>query len=349
MADLRLGMIGAGEIASYTAAEVAKADDVVLSALADPNAARANELAAAHSVNEVYASATELLEQGNVEAVYIAVPNALHAPLALQCLAAGKHVLLDKPFALSTTEASAVVEAAEHAGRVLMLGMNTRFHANVQRARALQEQGTFGPIYHVKAQWRRRSGIPRIGSWFTHKASAGGGALLDIGVHMLDASLYILNNFEPLSVSGVVENRFGGRGLGDGQWGRSERSDRQFDVEDFATALIRLKGGVSISLDAAWAMHQRESEIREIDLFGENAGASVFAETLHQTPPEQFEHSESAFAAPLTYAHRSRVQNFVHCIAGREQPMVTANEALVVQRILDAIYQSSESGREVLL
>ncbi len=349
MAEIRLGMIGAGAIAGYTAAEVAKAEGVVLTALADPSAARANELAAAHNVTEVYASAAELLEHGNVDAVYIAVPNALHAPLALQSLEAGKHVLLDKPFALSAAQASTVVQAADHAKRVLMLGMNTRFHANVQRARALFEQGTFGPIYHVKAQWRRRSGIPRIGSWFTHKASAGGGALLDIGVHMLDASLYILNNFEPLSVSAVVENRFGGRGLGDGQWGRSERSDRHFDVEDFATALIRLKGGVSISLDAAWAMHQAEPETREIDLFGENAGASVFAETLHQTPSEQFQPSESAFTGPLTYPHCSRVQNFVHCIAGREQPMVTTQEALVVQRILDGIYQSGETGREVQL
>ena len=349
MNNLRLGVIGAGEIAHFTAASIARARGVALVAVADVNRDRAKALAQRRGAQHVYEDAAALLEANITDAVYIAVPNRFHAETAIAALDAGQHVLLDKPFALNLAEAEAIAAAAQRNQRVLMLGMNTRFDARVQRARSLIGSNRLGPVYHAKASWRRRAGIPRIGSWFTSKDSAGGGALLDIGVHMLDAALYVLDNFEPRSVSGIVENRFGRRGLGDGQWGRSERGNAPFDVDDHALALIRLANGQSLTLETSWALHQPSANVQELELYGEEAGAAVFEDLLYANGSDGSYQLQQGFGGETRYPHGCRVQNFVNTIAGAEAPMVSVEQALVVQRIIDAIYQSASSGTEVTL
>ncbi|MBX3707561.1 MAG: Gfo/Idh/MocA family oxidoreductase [Pseudomonadales bacterium] len=350
MAAIRFGLIGAGGIAEYTARELAGHPDAAIVAVADPSEPRARALADRFGVPAVLAHHEALLVRDDVDAVYVAVPNSLHAPLACAALEHGKHVLLEKPFAMNATEATAVAAAAERNDRVLMLGMNQRFDPAVQRARALVEQGSLGAVYHTRAFWRRRAGIPRIGSWFTSRAAAGGGALLDIGVHMLDATLHILGEFEPASVTGAAFTRFGNRGLGDGSWGRSERSFDTFDVDDFATALIRMKSGAVVSLDAAWALHQEAMEERGIELYGEDAGLSVFGNRLYQRDADRsFVTRQGLPAGPLAFPHASRVHHFVNVLLGREAPVVTVAQSLAVQRILDAIYTSARTGAEVRL
>lgn len=349
MTNLRLAMIGAGEIARFTAASIAKASGVTLTAVADTHLERAQQLANRRGAAEVFTEPQALLDAQVSDAVYIAVPNRFHAELAISALTAGQHVLLEKPFAMNATEAADVVACAQRNDRVLMLGMNTRFDPRVQRARSLVASGALGPLYHAKAQWRRRAGIPRIGSWFTSKDSAGGGALLDIGVHMLDAALYVLDNFEPLSVSGMVENRFGRRGLGDGQWGQSERNSVPFDVDDHALALIRLAGGQSLTVETSWAIHQPQPNIQELELYGEDAGAAVFEDLLYRSGGDNGYQLQQGLGGTAAYPHACRVQNFVNTIAGTEAPMVTPQQALTVQRVIDAIYQSAASGTEVSL
>ncbi|MFK7914861.1 MAG: Gfo/Idh/MocA family protein [Pseudomonadales bacterium] len=349
MNNLRLGIIGAGEIAHFSAASIARATGVTLTAVADVNSARANDLARRRGAQFVYEDAQALLQADTTDAVYIAVPNCFHAEVANAALAAGKHVLLDKPFALNLAEATSVASCARTHQRVLMLGMNTRFDARVQRARSIVASNNLGPVYHAKASWRRRAGIPRIGSWFTSKDSAGGGALLDIGVHMLDAALYVLDNFEPRSVSGIVENRFGRRALGEGQWGRSERTAAPFDVDDHALALIRMANGQSLTLETSWALHQPKADLQELELYGEDAGAAVFEDSLYYNGNAGAYQIQQGMGGTPDFAHGCRVQNFVNTIAGTEEPMVTVDQALAVQKIIDAIYQSAASGTEVKL
>lgn len=350
MSTIRFGLIGAGSIASITARELRGHPSVELRAVADPSESRRVELASRLKIPNNYAHADELLGDPEIDAVYIAVPNTLHASLASDALGAGKHVLLDKPFALSFAQAQQVAETAAASGKTLMLGMNQRFDANVQRAKQMFDAGMLGAVYHAKAFWRRRSGIPRIGSWFTNKATSGGGALLDIGVHMLDASLYVLGNFNPVSVSGATYTRFGQRGLGDGSWGRSEREHDEFDVDDFATALIRLNDGTTLSLDAAWALHQPQGNEMGVYLYGEDAGLSVYEDLLYRNGDNgEYYRIEGSNIGELRYPHCSRAHHFVNVLLGEEQPAVTMDEALSIQRILDAIYLSSETGEEVCL
>jgi predicted dehydrogenase len=348
MSKIRLGMIGAGQIAGITGREFQRHPDCEIVAVADANHERADALASQLGVSKTYATVAPLVE--HVDAVYVAVPNAYHEEIACAALKAGNHVLLEKPFALDLESAQRMVATAESADRTLMLGMNQRFERNVQRARQLCQQGRFGEIYHIKAYWRRRAGIPRLGSWFTDKSIAGGGALLDIGVHVLDAALHLLDNFRPTSVSGATFSRFGPRGLGEGGWGASEREFDGFDVDDFATALIRLEGGAVITLEAAWALHQHQGNDHDIVIYGEDAGMAVFADQLFE-PGDNGEYRivQNAATPPITFPHCSRAHHFINVLMGSESAMIETSESLAVQSILDGIYRSANSHSEVLL
>lgn len=347
---LRFGVLGAGQISRTACQDINRHADARVVALSDPNAERLAELANALGGVRTYADSPALLADQDVDAVFIATPNALHAPLAQRALAAGKHVIVEKPFATSASEAEAVIEAAERAGRTLSVGMNLRFLPDSQRLAQLVQSGKLGRVYHAKAFWLRRAGIPKLGTWFGKKELAGGGALFDIGVHLLDLALFLMNRFDPVSVSGQVYSTFGPRGLGEGGWGMSERVHADFDVDDGATALVRFADGATLTLDVAWAIHQKEVDRMNLLLHGTNAGAGCFPGELylHGAEPGAYE-CVPLPETPLRYPHADRFHHFIGTVLGSEEPCITLAQALTVQRILDAIYESSRLGREVML
>lgn len=350
MSSIRLGMIGAGQIALFTSREFRRHADCDVLAVADPNPERAAELAAMVRAENTYTDVDELLARDDLDAVYVAVPNAFHEEVAVKALQAGKHVLLDKPFALNSQAAENIIAAAEAAERTLMLGMNQRFERSVQSAKALIGEGRLGEVYHLKAFWRRRAGIPKMGSWFTNKSVAGGGALLDIGVHVLDVALHLIDNFRPVSVSGATFTRFGNRGLGEGGWGRSEREFDSFDVDDFATALVRLDDGTVVSLEASWALHQPGGNEHDVIAYGEDAGLAVYSSQLFE-PGEGSEYRivQNPRTPAIAYPHCSRAEHFVNVLLGNEKPIIDTSQSLAVQRVLDGIYESAATGKEVQL
>ncbi len=348
MGSVKFGIIGAGAISYSSAREIMAHGQAEIVALCDANAERAKRLASTIGVQEYYDNSRELIANDNVDAIYIAVPNAFHAPLAEEALERGKHVILEKPFALNAREARAVADAATRTGKLFMLGMNQRFAPGAQKIKSLAEAGRLGEIYHAKACWMRRSGIPSLGTWFSSKALAGGGSLLDIGVHMMDLSLYIMDNFQPEAVTGATYTKFGNRGLGEGGWGISEKENIEFDVDDFATALIKLKGGATLQLDVSWALHQAQANAMNVSLFGSEAGAGVYPAELYQPGTNAGEYQViQNVDAPMQFGHTSRFHNFINAILGTEALCVTIDQALAVQAIIDAIYRSCESGREV--
>jgi predicted dehydrogenase len=347
---LRFGFIGAGAISHYSADSVRRHPHAQVIAAQDTHPGRLKELLEAKGIPRGYATAAELFADPEVDAVYIAVPNKFHVPLAIEALAAGKHVLLEKPFAMNLAEAEQAAQAAKRAGKVLTLAMNQRFDKHSQQFRALVAEGAFGEIYHVKAYWFRRSGIPRLGTWFGDRALAGGGCLYDIGVHLLDLSLYLIGNFEPVSVFGSTYTKFGNRGLGEGGWGISDRSAQaKFDVEDFATGQIRLANGVTISLDVSWACHQEPSERIDVEIYGTEAGGAVFAGKIHRRLPDGAHVTYGAPERPLIHPHKDRFHNFINHLQTGEPLCVSIEQALTVQRILDALAASSASGKSIQL
>lgn len=347
MSKLRVGIIGAGAISPSHCIGIGSHAGAEIAAVADTNRERAEALAKEYGIPQIYGSVEELLADDSIDAVSIALPTFLHAPTAKAALEAGKHVHSDKPFALNQQEASQVVEAARASGKIMMVGMNQRFTPEAQAIRSRVERGELGEIYYAKAYWLRRAGIPKFGTWFGDKSRSGGGALLDIGVHGLDLCLSLIGNFKPLSVSGFSYTKFGNRKLGEGGWGKSEKGEHIFNVDDLAGALIRLEGGVTVHLEASWARHQESRNLHDVELFGTEAGASVFPARLYRFyDGDGYQTMELSSSEPH-YPHFNRFHNWIDAIRGDDKAECTLDQAYAVQRIIDAIYESASSGRDV--
>ena len=352
MQKIKIGIIGAGQIAPLHVKDINQHKQAESIAVADPSQERVKAMADKCNISKTYFSAEELLKDTDIDAVSIAVPNKFHAPLAIAALEAGKHVMLEKPFALNIDQANQVAAVAQKSGKIFTLGMNMRFDHNHQIIKALIENNQLGDIYHAKACWLRRSGIPGMGTWFCHKVESGGGALLDIGVHMLDVSLYLMDNFKPVSVSGAVYTEFGNRGLGEGGWGMSDKGEKIFNVDDFATALIKFTNGATMSLDVSWAIHRETPNKNTLEFYGTEAGVSVLPEPKIFSFSKEKE-GEYEVADPkdveVKYPQGNRFTNWIDTILGKDELCCTLEQALTVQKILDAIYLSSETGKEVYI
>lgn len=343
-------MVGAGQIASYNCAGLQAHPEAEVVAVADPSHERAAALQEKFGLARTYERAEELFADSGVDAVVIAVPNVFHADYAIGALEAGKHVMLDKPFAINLGEAMAVAEAVRSSGKIFTVAMNMRFQEEPQLAKVLIDEDIVGDIYHGKAYWFRRSGIPRLGTWFGQKKLAGGGVLLDIGVHLLDLCLYLMDNFEAEAVTGATHKTFGHRGLGEGGWGLSNRGSGTFDVEDLAMALIKLKGGATVNLEVAWAIHQEEVNRHNVEIFGSEAGVTAFKNRLCRFGAEPGSYDVTIpEKKPLPYPHANRFINWIEAILDREPILCTLDQSLAVQKVLDAIYASAEEGREIRL
>jgi predicted dehydrogenase len=347
--QLRFGVLGAGQVSRMACPELSRHPQAKIVAVSDPHPERLAAFSELVGGITTYADNEALLGDPELDAVYIATPNAMHAPLALRALATGKHVIVEKPMATSAAEVRAMIDQAERSERQLCVGMNQRFFPDSQRLAQLVRKGAIGHVYHAKAYWFRRAGIPKLGSWFCQKALAGGGALYDIGVHVLDLALYLMDRFDPVSVSGQVYSTFGARGLGEGGWGLSEREHETFDVDDSACALLRFADGATLTFDVSWARHQRQADSMNVVLSGTEGGAGCFpGERYSMTDSGEYQ-TQPLPKIPLIYPHESRFHNFIGAILGTEPACVPPSQALAVQRILDAIYESSRLGREVML
>lgn len=346
---LRCGVIGAGAIGLDHLASLSSCTRAATVAIADSSPSRAREACDRFKIPRCYTDYRELLEQPDVEAVIIAVPNYLHAPIAIAALEARKHVLLEKPFALNLKEAAKIARTAERMKMTLMVAQSFRFHPHAQMVKALIQKGEGGEIYHVRSFWMRNAGIPRIGSWFTRREFSGGGCMLDLGVHCIDLALHFLNSFDVISVSGATHSHFGCHGRGEGTWGRSEIDPKKTcDVEDQASAFLKLRNGQTVSVDVAWAAFQ-PAVGREfgVDIFGTEAGFSIFPAQMFRTGPNGQE--STLLNLSKLPAAEDRVHHFVQCALFGKKPLVTLQESLRVQEILDAIYTSAASKKEVRL
>ena len=344
--SFNVAVLGAGAIGLDHLSSFKSHPAVRLAVVADTSLERARAAADLHNVPSITTDFREVINRADVDIVSIALPNYLHAPAALAALRAGKHVMLDKPMATNARDAAQLVAEAKKRRVKFIVGQNNRFTPDVQTLKQLVLKGVLGEVYHAKTSWTRRGGIPRIGSWFTQSKFAGGGSTYDIGVHALDRCLFLMGEFDAAAVSGQTYAKFGTRGLGEGTWGKSEIAPgRPFDVEDMSVALIKLKSGRTVLLETSWAAHQPFPDFNGTQLFGTEAGAlmpnlQLFRRTEHG-------YSTESVATTTTLVTPNRMVHFVNVILGEELPYVKPEESLAVQKILDAIYASAKTGREV--
>ncbi|MFF2885382.1 Gfo/Idh/MocA family protein [Paenibacillus sp. NPDC057967] len=348
--SLRIGMIGAGGIGGVHIETFAKVEGAEVAAVADTSLPMSQQRAGQYGIATIHADPWALLADENVDAVVIAVPNQFHAPYAIEALKQGKHVLLEKPMAIDSAAARSIVEEAEQSGKVLMMAHQMRWKGLSRAVKEIVDRGELGRIYHAKTGWLRKKGIPGWGSWFTRKELAGGGPLIDIGVHMLDLSLYLMGNPQPQSVYGSTYAEFGPNREGIGSWGTPDWNG-YFNVEDFASALIKLENGATLSLEVSWAAHAAGlPEEPFLYLMGTKGGISIIGERGTYTTHRNNEVAESEIAPFAGEEDRILMaRHFVECVRDGLQPAANASSGYTTNRILDAIYESSRTGHEVEL
>jgi predicted dehydrogenase len=285
----------------------------------------------------------ELLKRDDVDAVVIGLPNRLHSPVTVEAFEAGKHVYCEKPMATSLVEAQAMVDAAERSGGKLLVGVQSRFRGDVQALKRRVDRGVLGNVYYAKCAWMRRSGLPGWGSWFTRREDAGAGPIYDIGVHVLDLTFWLMDNFRPASAFASSYAKFGPSRRGLSGWG-THHEEGFFDVEDLATALLRMEGGASVAFEVSWVSHIEKPRIA-VELMGIDGGLNLESATIYST--EEGSHVDSTVHFEEVDVYLASMKHFVECIQEDGAPMTKPEEMLGLQRALDMILKSATEDRLV--
>lgn len=351
----RVAVIGAGMIAQRSHVPgFQRLLNCDVAALVDVNEDRARQIATELGIAKVYGDYAKMLKEVKPDIVVVATPNVFHKPMTEAALKAGAHVLTEKPLALTYDDAAAMFALAKAEGRQLTVGTHFRFTAPMQAARAQVNGGFFGNIYAARTVWIRRSGIPGYGSWFTNKDLAGGGALLDIGVHTLDRALYLMGYPEPVSVSGATFAEFGPRGRGLGGWGSdifTPTPGARYDVDDMALAFVRFNNGAVLQFQVSWASNFPETVVTE--LFGTEGGASITMQDkieLYTVLNGQEANVQTALPHGQPGSYFQLIENFVRAVEGDATADIpTPAQALVSVKIVDGIVRSAAGKREVAL
>jgi predicted dehydrogenase len=355
--DLRVGVIGLGwagqrHLEAYDALPGAKV--VALAGLEEPER---EALAARFGIERQVARWEDLLDFDDLDAVSVAVPTFLHAPIAIAALARGLHVLSEKPVARNAEEADAMVAAARAANRVLDVAFNHRQRGDIEELKAAIDAGRLGRPYYTKAWWLRRTGIPTLGSWFTRSELAGGGPLVDIGIHVLDYALFLLGNPDVRAVSASTYDLLATAGFGSSpDSNKTGATDaKTFDVEDLASVFIRLADGGTLLVEASWAAHRRDGDEFGITLYGTDGGAELIVDDLAPVGSLRIfgDDGGTPVATSLTAkpgrGHIAVVEQFLEKVRSGDWRDHDGSTAATLARVVDACYRSAAEQREVRL
>lgn len=293
----------------------------------------------------------QLYDEFDLDAVVVTTPNRFHEPAATAALERDIHVLCEKPLAHTLDAAERIATAAEDSEAFCMVGFHNRFTPGAQLFKSKQSAGVFGDISHVEANFVRRRGIPTPGSWFTDKSLSGGGALIDIGVHILDYVLYLLDFPDPVDVSAAVRSQFGHRAdYADPEGWADNWNDASgtFDVDDSVSAFVKFANESTLSLEVAWATNRRPDH--SVHVSGTEAGAELevggdeFTVLGTETEPfDRYTEIDSEGDMDPT-GHPAQDTAFVEAVAADDPPATnTVQEGLAVQRLIDAIYDAADS------
>ncbi len=346
MPKLNLGIIGTGWPGQMHAQAIRTISEAKLYACADLDDERRKAFAKDYAPEKIYADYRELLQDRHVDAAIICLPNFLHFPASLAALEAGKHVLCEKPPTLNAAEMKVLRDEAARHKLVYSFSRQFRFSPAMRAAKKEIDDGRLGKIYYAKATFVRSRGIPvGVGDWFTEKKRSGGGALIDIGIHALDAVWYLMGTPRPVAVTAQVFRNFA-----------HLVKVPVFDVEDAAYAFIRFENGAVVQLETSWAGNLTD-DIPPRQYFGQELVNSILYGTkasVRLTPLTLFEDRHGELVTVHLHAEPDeangfelQMRNFLGAIAGRTEPINNADQAVALMEMLDGIYASSDLGHEV--
>ena len=353
MKPIRWGILSTGVIAKNFASTVAKMNgETSVLAVASRTKESADAFADVYGIERRYTDLdTMLAELPELDAADVCVWNCNHAECSIKALNAGLHVLCEKPMAYSAKEAEEMKAAADKNGKLLMIGFVLRFSDDAKIAMDFIQKDYLGEIYYSKAQYVRRHGNP--GGWFADKSRSGGGPIIDLGVHVIDLTRYLMGNPKPVSVYAVASQRLGDRKFlktGPGWVPEDAKEDDVCTVEDFATALIRYDNGACTFLETSYDINGEDIAKRQ--LFGTKGGMDLSRGVKLYTTVNDYMADIDVKTANLKGGQDmfvAEMAHFIDCVKNGTECRAKAEDGIAVMKILDAIYESARTGHEVIL
>ena len=355
--EVRIGIIGCGGIANGKHMPSLKnVKNAKMVAFCDIIKERAEKAAKEYGEADarVYTDYKEMIEKEALEVVHVCTPNKSHAPISIYAMEHDCHVMCEKPMAKTYADAKAMLEAHKKTGKLLTIGYQNRFRPDSQVMKRACEEGELGEIYYAKGHAVRRRAVPTWGV-FLNEEEQGGGPLIDIGTHALDLTLWMMDNYKPVSVKGSVFKKLGDQketGNAFGDWDPAE-----YTVEDSAFGFITMENGATIVLESSWALNTLDVKEAKCTLCGTKAGADMedglrFNQAQYGRLVEKnvnldiggVAFFDGASADPATF----EAQQWINAVVNGTEPTVKPEQAIVVTRILEAIYESAKTGKEVI-
>ena len=347
---LKVGILGVGGISRSHMPGWAASEHAEVVAGSDINPAVLTAWGAEHGITKLVTDAADLLRDPDIDIIDVCVPNMYHKPLAIAALNAGKHVICEKPLAPTPQDVREMIAARDAAGKLLMTAQHFRFKGISQAMKREIVAGALGDIYHARGWMMRRNGfIPT--PTFIRKQHSGGGPCIDIGVHILDLTLWLMGNPKPVAVTGVAKAPLAHHEGQFAAWNGASVSP-EFDVEDFAAAFVRFENDATLMLEVSWLLHHDiEGEDMQMWLYGTEGGChwpeGKFLATNYKT--KQLTNSLLKLTRDPMEPHALECVEFARAVAEGASSPVPSEQSLDVMAILDGIYRSQNEGREVRL
>ncbi len=346
---LKIGMIGAGGIAGTHIIYLKKIEGVEVNALCDISEKAAKATAEKYQIPNVFSNYKDLLKLKDLDAVSVCTPNYFHAEPTIAALKAGKHVIVEKPMAMNAKEAQAMVQAADEAKKVLVIGFQIRYSPKAQIIKRAIDDGKIGKVLYARCQALRRRGIPNWGV-FGQKKLHGGGPMIDIGIHIMEVTHYLMGKPQPIAASGACYTYLGDK-KSDVLSALPNWDYKTYTVEDLAVGMVRFKNGATLVVESSFAAHI-EKDVFNFTIMGEKGGArldplTVFTDTsgtmFNMTPA----YIDGGNDSDITW--NAKMGDWIDCIRTGKKPTAPGEDGLATQKMLDAIYRSAELGKEVTI
>lgn len=363
MSKIKIGIIGCGAIAK---------SKHVKSLLMFPERCEITALASAHVESayrlqkellpdaKVYETYQDLLKDPEIDAVHICSSNHSHCEITVDALNAGKHVMCEKPMAETWEDACKMVEAAKRNHRKLSISYQNRFREDSQALYAATLAGDLGKVYYARAHATRRKKVPTWGNFLSIEAQ-GGGPLIDVGTHAIDLALWLMDNYEIESVTaatfqGLIHDPAGN------EWGPWD--PEKFEVEDSAFGFVRFKDGSVLNVESSWALNLPDAREASVTLCGTKGGAQQFEDETHPgsykwklakadynhlltVTPDSHDPEAASFPTDHAYASYHEMESWLTDLEGGKEHVVRAEQAAVVVRVIEAMYESAKQKKTI--
>ena len=352
MSKLRVGIIGTGGISNHhMRGYKALPDDVEVVAVCDIDEPKVKAYAEKYGVPAWYTDYNEMLAKENLDCVSVTTWNSVHMPATVASLNAGVNVICEKPMAMNAKEAEMMLDAAKKNGKILQIGFVRRFGDDARAAKKYIDAGAIGDIYYGKAQYLRRRGCP--GGWFGDKAYSGGGPLIDLGVHVMDLVRYLGGAPKPVAAFGATfDNLTATRDeKGSSDWETTtDAKGFKFNVEDFTSAMVRFDNGLVMTVEASFNLNIKNN-YGAVELFGTKSAVHIDPFEIYSDVDAEYPELKSDDPTNFDFnkGFRDEIAAFIDCVKNGTPCKAPAEDGVALMKMIDAIYESAETGHEAII